>query len=155
MLLLSCKVEGDALVVLLCGFRTWSTHTHNIRDHSSQREKQKKKKKTCTLLTNDVCVDLHLAVLLRQLEGLVVALRQNQEVDGRAVVVQPQKEPKPYADRKKAQKRLKKERMSTEWQLEDRECPDDVRGQRSKWTDWLETVGWHQELNNHLNTRHG
>lgn len=37
---------------------------------------------TCALLTDDVCIDLHLAVLLRQLEGLVVALRQNQEVDG-------------------------------------------------------------------------
>lgn len=32
--------------------------------------------------TNDVCVDLHLSVLLCQLEGFIVALGQNQEVDG-------------------------------------------------------------------------
>lgn len=34
------------------------------------------------LLTNDVRVDLHLPVLLCQLESFVVALGQNQEVDG-------------------------------------------------------------------------
>lgn len=33
-------------------------------------------------LTNDVCVDLHLSVLLCQLESLIVATRQNQEVNG-------------------------------------------------------------------------
>lgn len=44
-------------------------------------------------LTDDVCIDLHLSVLLRQLESFIVALRQNQEVDGRAIVVQPQEEP--------------------------------------------------------------
>lgn len=33
-------------------------------------------------LTDDVCVDLHLSVLLRQLERFIVALRQHQEVDG-------------------------------------------------------------------------
>lgn len=44
-------------------------------------------------LTDDVCVDLHLSVLLRQLERFIVALRQHQEVDGWAVVVQQQEEP--------------------------------------------------------------
>lgn len=33
-------------------------------------------------LTDDVCVDLHLTVLLCQLEGLIVAMRQNQEMNG-------------------------------------------------------------------------
>lgn len=33
-------------------------------------------------LTDDVCVDLHLSVLLRQLESLIVTVRQNQEVNG-------------------------------------------------------------------------
>lgn len=33
-------------------------------------------------LTNDVSVDVYLAVLLCQLKGLVVAARQHQEVDG-------------------------------------------------------------------------
>lgn len=32
-------------------------------------------------LTNDVCIDLHLSVLLSQLESFIIALRQNQEVD--------------------------------------------------------------------------
>lgn len=33
-------------------------------------------------LTDDVCVDLHLTMLLCQLESFIVALRQDQEVDG-------------------------------------------------------------------------
>lgn len=44
-------------------------------------------------LTDDCSVDLHLPVLLCQMESLLVALGQNQEVDGRAIVVQAQEEP--------------------------------------------------------------
>lgn len=49
-------------------------------------------------LTDDVSIDLHLAVLLRQLESLIIALRQHQEVDGWAVVVQAQEEPEAHAN---------------------------------------------------------
>lgn len=45
------------------------------------------------VFTDDVGVDLHLSVLLSQLESLIVTVRQNQEVDGRPVVVQAQEEP--------------------------------------------------------------
>lgn len=44
-------------------------HTKNVSD-------------AFTGLTDDVGIDLHLPVLLRQLESFIVALRQHQEVDG-------------------------------------------------------------------------
>lgn len=92
---LSREVKRDALEVLLRRLRTWSmfiiNHEHRIQLAGP-----------CSVcskwlfsqqLTNDVGVDLHLSVLLRQLEGLIVAARQNQEVNGWAVVLQRQEKP--------------------------------------------------------------
>ena len=44
------------------------------------------------LLADDVCEERHLAVLLRQLEGLVDALAHHEELDGRVEVAQTQEE---------------------------------------------------------------
>ena len=48
---------------------------------------------TCERRTDDFGVGLHVSVLLRQLEGLVVAARHHQELDRRAEIVQLLEEP--------------------------------------------------------------
>lgn len=57
-------MKGDPQIIYFKSPHTLETQIHTHR------------------LTNDVCVDLHLSVLLRQLESFIIALGQNQEVDG-------------------------------------------------------------------------
>lgn len=45
------------------------------------------------VFTNDVCVDLHLVVLLSQGEGFIVTFGEDQKLDGRPIVTELEKEP--------------------------------------------------------------
>lgn len=74
---LSCKVQSDALVVLLRRLRTWTIFI-NV-DLAAARQRVMVMNPS---LTDDVCVHLHLSVLLSQLERFIVAVGQNQEVNG-------------------------------------------------------------------------